>query len=159
MIVTTKSRGLLVTKSGCGCCLKVRPVTGGSQSSEREARLLSNPLGLSGHENCQSNGLVGGDVRLGVCYNELECLASGGIISGYCQSPVGGNILVRGVCCVHTVRTSQSSRASLSYLHNIQWPDTGNGSLISQYTILPNPDTCFLRWEQDNQIISHYSHY
>ena len=123
----------------------VGPVAGGSPGGERESRLLSNPLGLSGHDWCQSQGKVGGEERLGVCYNELECVASGGIISGYCEPPVGGNILVRGVCCVHTVRTSQPTRASLFYLYNSQWPDSGNGSSISQYNILPAPDTCFVR--------------
>ena len=60
----------------------------------RQARLLSNPLGLSGHDACLSETEIAGEQRIGQCYNELECLASGGQISGYCQYGVGSNILV-----------------------------------------------------------------
>ena len=121
---------------------KVCPVSGGSQ---REGRLISNPLGLSGHDWCQSSSPVGGSLRLGRCYNEVECVATGGAIAGYCTPPLGGNILLRGVCCVHIVRSGQPSRAALSHLHSSQWPDKGNGSGLSQYTILPAPGVCFVR--------------
>ena len=59
----------------------------------REGRLLSNPFGVSGHDWCRA-GLAGEEERRGECYNELECLATGGQIQGYCHPPVGSNILV-----------------------------------------------------------------
>ena len=59
----------------------------------REGRLLSNPFGVAGHDWCTAN-LPGQEERRGQCYNELECLATGGQIQGYCEAPVGSNILV-----------------------------------------------------------------
>ena len=52
---------------------------------------------------------------------------------------------MRGACCVHLVEAGESSRARLSYLRNKEWPLAGNGSALSQFTILPAPDTCWLR--------------
>ena len=52
---------------------------------------------------------------------------------------------MRGACCVHQVEAGQSSRASLSYLQNKEWPLAGNGSGLSQFTILPAADTCWVR--------------
>ena len=60
--------------------------------------MFGNPLGLSGHDACVSDdrldAVFGGERRLGQCYNELECLASGGIAAGYCPDGPGSNILV-----------------------------------------------------------------
>ena len=52
---------------------------------------------------------------------------------------------MRGACCVHLVEAGQTSRARLSYLQNKEWPLPGNGSGLSQFTILPAPDTCYVR--------------
>ena len=52
---------------------------------------------------------------------------------------------MRGVCCVHTVGAGQTSRAGLSYLRNKEWPLAGNASALSQFTIIPAVDTCFVR--------------
>ena len=66
--------------------------------SSREPRVFSNPLGLGGHDSCVSEAgleaVLGGEARVGQCYNELECLASGGISAGYCPDGPGSNILV-----------------------------------------------------------------
>ena len=48
---------------------------------------------MSGHDSCSAS-LAGQEEKIGQCYNELECIASGGQIQGYCQAPVGSNILV-----------------------------------------------------------------
>ena len=58
--------------------------------------MFSNPLGLAGHDPCVSEGELGGEPRVGQCYNELECLASGGVAAGYCPDGPGSNILVSG---------------------------------------------------------------
>ena len=60
----------------------------------RQARQLSNPFGISGHDACVSEADFAGEKRIGQCYNEIECLASGGQISGYCSYSFGSNILV-----------------------------------------------------------------
>ena len=69
--------------------------------SSREPRLISNPLGLAGHDLCSSEAgleaVLGGEARVGQCYNELECLASGGLAAGYCPDGPGSNILVSPV--------------------------------------------------------------
>ena len=36
----------------------------------------------------------------GICYNEVECLLKGGILSGYCS---GGPPVLKGVCCVFSI--------------------------------------------------------
>ena len=56
--------------------------------------MLSNPLGVSGHDACTSEGAVAGERRVGQCYNELECVASGGVAGGYCRAGPGSSILV-----------------------------------------------------------------
>ena len=56
--------------------------------------MLSNPLGVSGHDACTSEGEVEGERRVGQCYNELECVASGGVAGGYCRAGPGSSILV-----------------------------------------------------------------
>ena len=60
--------------------------------------MFSNPLGLNGHDLCVSEAgldpVLGGEARVGQCYNELECLASGGMAAGYCPDGPGSNILV-----------------------------------------------------------------
>ena len=61
---------------------------------ERRGRVLSNPLGVSGHDACTSEGAVAGERRVGECYNELECVASGGVAGGYCRAGPGSSILV-----------------------------------------------------------------
>ena len=53
----------------------------------------------------------------GLCYNELECLASGGSISGYC-SPVA-----LGACCVFKNRNCGRTVAQkISYFTNPNYP-------------------------------------
>ena len=74
---------------------------------ERESRLLSNPLGLSGHDWCQSQGKVGGEERLGVCYNELECVASGGA-----QNTSGKTLLVDNRNETRNVDTDQNTMST-----------------------------------------------
>ena len=56
---------------------------------------MSNPLGLNGHDACVSDNLFAGEQRVGQCYNELECIASGGLVGGYCPYGPGSNILVK----------------------------------------------------------------
>ncbi len=51
----------------------------------KEGRLFSNPFGILGHESCSAN--INGEPLTGVCYNEVECVVRGGIISGYCGAP------------------------------------------------------------------------
>ena len=82
---------------------------------------------------------------MGRCYNEFECYASGGVFTEYCEIPPGSSLLVRGVCCVHQVLAGQTSKASLSYLSSSDWPSSGAGSSLSQYTVIPATDTCFIR--------------
>lgn len=64
-------------------------------------RVFSNPLGLAGHDPCVSEAglepVLGGEARVGQCYNELECVASGGLAAGYCPDGPGSNILVSPV--------------------------------------------------------------
>ena len=55
---------------------------------------FSNPLGFYGHEACRSNLKIGGEHRVGECYNELECVAQGGIIGGYCGALVAGTVSI-----------------------------------------------------------------
>lgn len=62
--------------------------------SQREGRYIANPLGLNGHDYCMSEGDFGGEKRMGQCYNDLECVATGGINSGYCEHQPGSNIMV-----------------------------------------------------------------
>ena len=65
-----------------------------SEESEREGRILgfSNPFGFYGHEACVSDLLIGKEHRVGECYNEIECVAGGGIIGGYCGAAVAGTV-------------------------------------------------------------------
>jgi len=111
----------------------------------RQARQLSNPFGISGHDACVSEADFAGEKRIGQCYNEIECLASGGQISGYCSYSFGSNILERGVCCVHILQSGSSSSNKYASFYNQQWPATGNGSAIKEYDITWKDDTCFLR--------------
>ena len=60
----------------------------------RQGRFIGNPLGLNGHDSCISASEFGGETRVGQCYNEIECIASGGVPSGYCSYGPGANILV-----------------------------------------------------------------
>ena len=39
----------------------------------------------------------------GICYNEVECLLKGGILSGYCS---GGPPVLKGVCCVFIINAN-----------------------------------------------------
>jgi len=118
-----------------------------SEESEREGRILgfSNPFGFYGHEACVSDLLIGKEHRVGECYNEIECVAGGGIIGGYCGAAVAGT----GVCCVHTNhgRSGLSSSSKLGYFYNNEWPRKGSGSQISTFTVKPRDDTCFVRFE------------
>ena len=82
------------------------------QDSARSGRVLSNPLGLFGHTACQSDSDM-----TGLCYNELECLASGGSISGYC-SPVA-----LGACCVFkNTNCGRTVKQKISYFTNPNYP-------------------------------------
>merc|ERR1711953_357659 len=69
---------------------------GANDTSERQGRLLSNPLGLLGHASCSAAGEGDKPAQAGRCYNELECLGRGGVISGYCSPRA------LGACCVFT---------------------------------------------------------
>ena len=80
--------------------------------SSRSGRVLSNPLGLFGHTPCQSDSDM-----TGLCYNELECLANGGSISGYC-SPVA-----LGACCVFKKKNcGRTVKQKISYFTNPNYP-------------------------------------
>jgi hypothetical protein len=57
----------------------------GDSEEFKEGRLFSNPFGILGHESCSAN--IDGEPLTGVCYNEVECVVRGGIISGYCGAP------------------------------------------------------------------------
>ena len=83
---------------------------------DRTGRLLSNPLGLFGHNTCVSDSSGSGSSQ-GLCYNELECLAGGGTISGYC-SPAA-----LGVCCVfkHS-NCGRTVKQKISYFTNPNYP-------------------------------------
>ena len=61
---------------------------------DREGRFLgfSNPFGFYGHEACVSDLEIGGEQRVGSCYNEIECVAMGGVIRGYCGALVAGTV-------------------------------------------------------------------
>ena len=66
-----------------------------SESGEdREGRFLgfSNPFGFYGHQACVSDLEIGGEQRVGSCYNEIECVAQGGVIGGYCGAVVAGTV-------------------------------------------------------------------
>ena len=53
----------------------------------------------------------------GLCYNELECLAGGGTLSGYC-SPAA-----LGVCCVFTHKNcGRTVKQKVSYFTNPNYP-------------------------------------
>ena len=39
----------------------------------------------------------------GICYNEVECLLKGGVLSGYCS---GGPPVLKGVCCVFIINAN-----------------------------------------------------
>ena len=61
---------------------------------DREGKFLgfSNPFGFYGHEACVSDLEIGGEQRVGSCYNEIECVAQGGVIGGYCGALVAGTV-------------------------------------------------------------------
>ena len=84
--------------------------------------MFSNPLGLAGHDPCVSEAgmepMLGGEARVGQCYNELECVAMGGLAAGYCADGPGSNILV-SLRCDHE-GTGVRGAASLSLINN--WP-------------------------------------
>ena len=46
---------------------------------------------------------------------------------------------------MHVSGVRGRSTAKLTYVHNSEWPGTGNGSALAQYTVAWRPDTCFLR--------------
>merc|ERR1712123_456548 len=54
------------------------------EGRDREQRLLgfSNPFGFYGHEACVAN--IGGEERVGACYNEWECVTQSGVIEDTC---------------------------------------------------------------------------
>ena len=53
----------------------------------------------------------GGRNMTGICYNEVECLLKGGILSGYCD---GGPPVLKGVCCVFEISGSICDNARVS---------------------------------------------
>jgi len=116
-------------------------------AAKREPRILSNPLGLLGHRACASRDENGDAQAVGQCYNEVECLAMGGTVAGYCEREWGES-LSQGACCiVASSDRSGSTSAGVSYFQNPQWPSSGNGSEVFIHTVQPMPDTCFIRFD------------
>jgi len=115
-------------------------------AARREGRILSNPFGLLGHTACSSDESGDGQA-VGQCYNEVECLAMGGSVAGYCQQQ-WNEPFSQGVCCVVTSsERSGRTSAGVSYFQNPDWPSSGNGSEVFIHTIQPLPDTCFVRFD------------
>ena len=95
----------------------------------------------------RAGGEDGEGQRVGMCYNELECLASGGTIMGACTRKYG-DALPPGICCVRkSSETVGRSSESLSYLTNSEWPSYGSGSEMYQHTVQPRDGTCFIRFD------------
>ena len=105
-------------------------------SGSRSPRVLSNPLGLLGHAACKEEG----SGRVGRCYNELECLAAGGRLAGYCAPAA------LGACCVFT--TSDCGRVvsqEVSYFTNPAWPERDSRPMSCLLRVRPRPGVCNLR--------------
>merc|ERR1712088_943755 len=115
-------------------------------AARREGRILSNPFGLLGHTACSSDESGDGQA-VGQCYNEVECLAMGGSVAGYCQQQ-WNEPFSQGVCCVVTSsERSGRTSAGVSYFQNPDWPSSGNGSEVFIHTVQPLADTCFIRFD------------
>jgi len=117
-----------------------------SEARHRQPRFINNPFGLMGHEYCVSTEEVAGVHRVGQCYNEIECLAMGGTIAGYC-SQAGNQQFSQGVCCVTVSSGSRGivSSNSVNYFTNPAWPSSENGSLVSTHCIVPREGVCWIR--------------
>merc|ERR1711935_1071947 len=116
-------------------------------AATRQGRVLSNPFGILGHAPCSSSDESGDEQTVGQCYNEVECLAMGGSVAGYCQQQ-WGQAFSQGVCCVVTssARSGRTS-AGVSHFQNPGWPSCGNGSEVFIHTVQPSADTCFIRFD------------
>merc|ERR1711990_565035 len=108
--------------------------------------MLSNHFGLLFFLVFSSDESGDGQM-VGECYNEVECLAMGGSVTGYCQQN-WDQAFSQGVCCVVTSSAgSGRSSAGVSYFQNPDWPSSGNGSELFIHTVQPAADTCFIRFD------------
>jgi hypothetical protein len=111
----------------------------------RSGRLLSNPLGVFGHSSC----VVPGSSVSGLCYNELECISSGGKIQGYCSpSPLGA-------CCVFSAnKCGRTVTKQVSYFTNPSYPHEDNKPIACLLKIMPSSGVCYIQLDYEELVIS-----
>ena len=100
--------------------------------------MFSNPFGIFGHETC--NAKVKDQVLTGICYNEVECLARSGTLSGYCQPPV-----VKGACCAFAYTDCDTRvRERTAYFVNKSYPKFDSDPFQCLLKIKPQRDACWV---------------
>jgi hypothetical protein len=104
----------------------------------REGRLFSNPFGILGHDSCSAH--IENQNLTGVCYNEVECVVRGGILSGYCGPPA-----VKGVCCVFATSDCEKRiREKTFYFRNKSFPRNDLEPFQCQLKVKPMKDVCWV---------------
>lgn len=116
-----------------------------SLQDARSGRLLSNPLGLFGHSSCE----VSGSSMSGLCYNELECISSGGKIQGYCSpAPLGA-------CCVFSSnKCGRTVTQQVSYFTNPSYPNQDKKPIACLLKIKPSQGICYIQLDYEELVIS-----
>ena len=105
---------------------------------EKSARLFTNPLGVFGHMPCDTEAF--GVVATGLCYNELECVANGGQIHGYCSPSA------LGICCVFSSNNcGKTVTQPISYFTNPSYPLKDTMPISCLLQIRPARDVCYLQ--------------
>jgi len=113
-------------------------------TSERQGRLLSNPLGLLGHASCSAAGEGESLAQAGKCYNELECIGRGGAIKGYCSPRA------LGACCVFTAsRCNRKVTQAVTYFTNPSFPATDSSPLACLLRIAPPTSVCYVQLDYE----------
>ena len=126
---------LFCATSNCEKLRKVRKIKKGG-------RFLSKPLGfILGNESCRTS--LGDRNVTGICYNEMECILKGGIISGYCS---GGPPILTGACCVFESRSCEDKITErTTYFKNKSYPRDDIKPYQCLLDIRAQSDTCWVK--------------
>ena len=126
-----------------------RKVNGSDSEDSKNGRLFSNPIGLFGHDFCSAKisdpamtGKISDQTLTGICYNEVECAARGGTLTGYCDPPA-----VKGVCCVFLFKDCATRvRDRTAYFRNKSYPQFDSDPFQCLLNIKPMRNICWVRF-------------